>query len=504
MAAISFPREFHHGLPLAGFSFPLEQMVEVTPLRSGKQIVADLGPSLWRPSFRSTEMDGEDAGAARAWYASLLSTGSFYAYDKLRQYPVSYTSGFAGLTVGGNPFTGYGTIASLAANKVELALSQLPVGFKLRPGDFLAFDYSSAAALTNTPRFQVDNLYSVAFPHRVVSSYTGYTIRARRGSDNAEKDFLPNAAGWLESAQLLAWSPGDTFYWVTAYDQSGSNRPWTQSTAGLQPKLITSGAYVYADASDTDRRLVLQNGSDFAQNISSFSYVAIATAESGISANAAVVKIAANVASASRSLIRYRVADNMWEFAGRRLDADSLVVAGSISTALGSWNVLQAAIRHSDTNFWHRVDGTEASNSAFGTSGSTENTASASIEFGAFSSGGTGFRGKLMGVALIRDLINSPERDTIATDFALLKPANWPSALPDARALHMVVQGGDADGSGNLTVEVRPYVRPGYTLHALVHLYRPACRALILPGSYREEFTPPDRYQFSFEAIQTL
>ena len=335
MAAISFPREFHHGLPLAGFSFPLEQMVEVTPLRSGKQIVADLGPSLWRPSFRSTEMDGEDAGAARAWYASLLSTGSFYAYDKLRQYPVSYTSGFAGLTVGGNPFTGYGTIASLAANKVELALSQLPVGFKLRPGDFLAFDYSSAAALTNTPRFQVDNLYSVAFPHRVVSSYTGYTIRARRGSDNAEKDFLPNAAGWLESAQLLAWSPGDTFYWVTAYDQSGSNRPWTQSTAGLQPKLITSGAYVYADASDTDRRLVLQNGSDFAQNISSFSYVAIATAESGISANAAVVKIAANVASASRSLIRYRVADNMWEFAGRRLDADSLVVAGSISTALG-------------------------------------------------------------------------------------------------------------------------------------------------------------------------
>lgn len=145
MAVITFPRTQPKELTIAGASFVLEPMIEITPLRSGLQLAADLGPSLWRTEVKSTSLRGANFGIVRAWFDTLSSLKDFYGYDRGRQYPVSYTS-WAGLTVSASPFDGTCQIATVETNAVEINLKLLPIGFKLRPGDYLSFDYSSGAS----------------------------------------------------------------------------------------------------------------------------------------------------------------------------------------------------------------------------------------------------------------------------------------------------------------------------------------------------------------------
>jgi len=72
------------------------------------------------------------------------------------------------------------------------------------------------------------------------------------------------------------------------------------------------------------------------------------------------------------------------------------------------------------------------------------------------------------------------------------------------RALHRVSAAAVADGDGNVTLEVRPAIRPGWNAGAAVFLRRAAALMIILPGSYSEQIVPPTNGQISFEAIQTL
>jgi len=142
--AITFPRT----LPdirraVAGTSLTLDSMSELTPLRSGKKIAADLGPDLWRGQWSPATSDSARFEEFRSWYLTLMSREAFYGYDFLRQYPRAYGAGWGGLTVGGNPFDGTCTLADVAVGSVEIDLSDLPVGFVLSVGDYLAFDYGT-------------------------------------------------------------------------------------------------------------------------------------------------------------------------------------------------------------------------------------------------------------------------------------------------------------------------------------------------------------------------
>ncbi|MBN8955733.1 MAG: hypothetical protein J0H17_03950 [Rhizobiales bacterium] len=128
-------------LPVAGLSFYPQPMIEVTPLRSGRQISADIGPTLWRAAWSTDKMTPDEAGIVRAFYDRVLSTGEFYGYDKLREFPLAYRTGWGALTVSGLPFSGNCRLLSVDANKVDISLDQLPAGFKFSPGDYLAFDY---------------------------------------------------------------------------------------------------------------------------------------------------------------------------------------------------------------------------------------------------------------------------------------------------------------------------------------------------------------------------
>lgn len=131
-------------LTIVGMSFPPQPMIEVSPLRSGRQISKDLGPTLWRGHYQSSRMRPDKAGIARAWYDTLLSIEEFYGYDKLRQYPLAYSNGWGGLLVSGSPFSGAGQLVSVNANNKEMTIDHLPIGFVLSPGDYLAYDYATS------------------------------------------------------------------------------------------------------------------------------------------------------------------------------------------------------------------------------------------------------------------------------------------------------------------------------------------------------------------------
>ena len=83
--------------------------------------------------------------------------------------------------------------------------------------------------------------YSV---RKIVSTYTGPSLRVRRSSDDAEQDIEFGSDGYLDEASLLSFCAGTNGYVVTFYNQSdrGSVADCTNATASLQPIIVSAGA----------------------------------------------------------------------------------------------------------------------------------------------------------------------------------------------------------------------------------------------------------------------
>lgn len=147
-AIITFPQALPDSMPVTGLSFYPDPMVEVTPLRSGEIISADLGPTLWRGHWQAEVLDEDALDDIRAFYDSGTSIEAFYGYDKSKEYPKFYKrTGFTGLFVGASPFTGNCTLSSVETNNVQANLTALPHGFVFSKGDYLAFNYGTRRAL---------------------------------------------------------------------------------------------------------------------------------------------------------------------------------------------------------------------------------------------------------------------------------------------------------------------------------------------------------------------
>ena len=144
MTALTFPLTFPEDLRISTVSFNLVPTVEVTPLRSGAIMAADLGPSLWNADYRSAPLQMDKLGVARAFLDTLSSTQPFYGYDYPRRWPYAYRrSHWTGL--GG--FNGTGQMTVVQSNLVEVTITTLPIGFVLTPGDYFHFDYGTRRAL---------------------------------------------------------------------------------------------------------------------------------------------------------------------------------------------------------------------------------------------------------------------------------------------------------------------------------------------------------------------
>lgn len=77
---------------------------------------------------------------------------------------------------------------------------------------------------------------------------------------------------------------------------------------------------------------------------------------------------------------------------------------------------------------------------------------------------------------------------------------------PVRYAMHRVVKGGSANTGNALNdIEVRPHIRPGYTIGAVVRLIKPIYKAKIMPNSVNAGTTGSQFTSgISFTAIQTL
>jgi hypothetical protein len=80
--------------------------------------------------------------------------------------------------------------------------------------------------------------YSV---RKLRAAYTGNAIRVRNAS-NAEQDIGFTATGNLDTTALLSHCGSGNGFVTTWYDQSGNARNATQTTAGNQPQIVSSGS----------------------------------------------------------------------------------------------------------------------------------------------------------------------------------------------------------------------------------------------------------------------
>ena len=76
------------------------------------------------------------------------------------------------------------------------------------------------------------------------SSYRGPLLRVRRASDNTERDIFALQNGNLDTFTLTTFCSGTDGFVTTWYDQSGLGKNATQTTAGEQPQIVSSGSVI--------------------------------------------------------------------------------------------------------------------------------------------------------------------------------------------------------------------------------------------------------------------
>lgn len=77
-------------------------------------------------------------------------------------------------------------------------------------------------------------------PRKLRAAYAGSALRVRRSSDSTEQD-IGFSGNNLDTAAMESFCGAGDGFVVKWYDQSGNARDVTQSTAGSQPKIVSSG-----------------------------------------------------------------------------------------------------------------------------------------------------------------------------------------------------------------------------------------------------------------------
>jgi hypothetical protein len=105
-------------------------------------------------------------------------------------------------------------------------------------------DPAFLGAQAPAPLFILDQLgvtAAAAYSLRRVRLAASLACRVRRSSDNAELNIGFTASGNLDTAALLTFVGSGSGFVTTWYDQSGNARNATQTTAGIQPRIVNAG-----------------------------------------------------------------------------------------------------------------------------------------------------------------------------------------------------------------------------------------------------------------------
>jgi hypothetical protein len=135
---LSFPIDILADFPGLTTRFEPVPMEEVEPMRGGRQISKDIGPTLWELDVESKRLLPSEL---KFWKARLLSLQgeTFRGYDKTARYPIAYPRGS---WPAGGAFDGEAVLANVTDNKV-VTLSGLPAGYVGSVGDTISFPYGA-------------------------------------------------------------------------------------------------------------------------------------------------------------------------------------------------------------------------------------------------------------------------------------------------------------------------------------------------------------------------
>lgn len=138
MVEITFPRDFPLG-------FTGECPFELVPIQSsslsGSASPSGVGiaPSFWRGEWSTEVLTREEYGIWTAWLASLRGKlRMFKGRPHRHRWPLRHPRGFAGMTFGGDPFSGLGSLAAIGASRDVVTIDDLPDGLTLSVGDYFS------------------------------------------------------------------------------------------------------------------------------------------------------------------------------------------------------------------------------------------------------------------------------------------------------------------------------------------------------------------------------
>lgn len=142
--AMSFPlatATFLERLPVSRITFDLPEQSELSQTGGGVIYAADLAPRLWQGEIRLDQLSPAEEADAMALIDLLRGPGrTAMIYDLRRPTPRADPKG--SILGGASP-----VIQQLAATRRELGISGLPVGYELRRGDYMAWDYLGRRAV---------------------------------------------------------------------------------------------------------------------------------------------------------------------------------------------------------------------------------------------------------------------------------------------------------------------------------------------------------------------
>jgi hypothetical protein len=143
---------------------------------------------------------------------------------------------------------------------------------------------------------------SIAYSLRKLKTGVTNVIRVRRSSDSSEQDFT--AVEVMNGALTTFTGAGDGFV-ATWYDQSGNGNDATQSTANLQPQIVSSGSVI----TDSDSK----NSIHFSTIASNIRHLDISTVSASTSDSTLVASIDPNPQATTHYLLDFSAGRLIYE-----------------------------------------------------------------------------------------------------------------------------------------------------------------------------------------------
>lgn len=145
--AIVFPRDFPSCAHFDRVTFTTQFQHATSVTGGGNPNVAELGPPMWRGEWSVRTLTRAQYAEWSAWLRSLRGGLKLFKGRPRYKWPLAYPKGFGGLTVGGSPWGGTGTISLVSAGRDQLTIAGVPLGFKLSVDDYLSFAVGSRQVL---------------------------------------------------------------------------------------------------------------------------------------------------------------------------------------------------------------------------------------------------------------------------------------------------------------------------------------------------------------------